>query len=163
MTRGLCPDCSHPVEDHLAVRTEARCMAESFCGCRRVFSISRRVVAVEEAAYRLEGSDQFIVNVHDPERCAGNPCPIHNRTRHHMRRFPQHFRGDRGFMERTCPHGVGHPDPDDPFADPVHGCDGCCVPGSCRRCPNGVPGRAQPCACPWPLRAWDWLRARRYL
>jgi hypothetical protein len=33
-------------------------------------------------------------------------------------------------MERICPHGIGHPDPDDPaFKNPiegVHGCDGCC-------------------------------------
>jgi hypothetical protein len=34
-------------------------------------------------------------------------------------------------MERICPHGVGHPDPDDVFAtDTVHGCDGCCTPPS---------------------------------
>jgi len=50
-----------------------------------------------------------------------------------MRKFPQHFRYDRYLMERICPHGVGHPDFDDPKAsDPVesvHGCDGCCSTG----------------------------------
>jgi hypothetical protein len=55
-----------------------------------------------------------------------------------MSGFPQHFRLDRGLMERTCPHGIGHPDPDDltfsqlmlseseAEARGVHGCDGCC-------------------------------------
>ena len=43
-------------------------------------------------------------------------------------------------MERICPHGVGHPDPDHlsflerlfgeetTRHESVHGCDGCCVP-----------------------------------
>lgn len=38
-------------------------------------------------------------------------------------------------MERTCPHGVGHPDPDDAAyrasqgdTDCTHGCDWCCSP-----------------------------------
>ena len=35
-------------------------------------------------------------------------------------------------MERMCPHGVGHPDPDDVTnlgedVIGIHGCDGCCV------------------------------------
>jgi hypothetical protein len=35
-------------------------------------------------------------------------------------------------MERICPHGVGHPDPDHVFytkrmTDTIHGCDGCCL------------------------------------
>lgn len=35
--------------------------------------------------------------------------------------------------ERTCPHGVGHPDPDDVLnEDKVHGCDGCCHPENSR-------------------------------
>lgn len=42
--------------------------------------------------------------------------------------WPQHWRGDRHLMERICPHGVGHPDPDDINPDGVHGCDGCCRP-----------------------------------
>lgn len=46
-----------------------------------------------------------------------------------MRSFPQLWRTDRGVMERVCPHGVGHPDPDEVYRDIddfVHGCDGCC-------------------------------------
>lgn len=82
------------------------------------------------ARYELEGG-QIIYNVHPQDRCAGRPCPVHNRTGHHMRAFPQHFRADRGFMERICPHGVGHPDPDELppilYLAGIHGCDGCCV------------------------------------
>ena len=33
----------------------------------------------------------------------------------------------RGFIQRICIHGVGHPDLDDPSSDPLHTCDGCCV------------------------------------
>ena len=47
-----------------------------------------------------------------------------------MRSFPQNWRPDwGGFIERICPHGVGHPDPDQPEVDIYvygHGCDGCC-------------------------------------
>ena len=48
-----------------------------------------------------------------------------------MRDWPQHYREDTGVTERICPHGVGHPDPDQAWpADDwrwVHGCDGCCA------------------------------------
>lgn len=72
------------------------------------------------------GTGQKLLNVHSEESCLGPHCVIHNQSDHVMREFPTHWREDRGFMERICPHGVGHPDPDDPFADPIHGCDGCC-------------------------------------
>jgi hypothetical protein len=69
-----------------------------------------------------------VLIAHAPSVCAGQPCALHNRTDHHMRAFPQHWRADRGIIERICPHGVGHPDPDDKWADDGHGCDGCCKP-----------------------------------
>ncbi len=77
-----------------------------------------------------------LANVHPAEQCRGRPCVLHNPSDHHMRSWPTHFRGDRGLMERTCPHGVGHPDPDDlawhvsqgRTWQGVHGCDGCCGP-----------------------------------
>lgn len=69
---------------------------------------------------------QVLLNVHDPSLCEGRACCIHAPSDHSMAEFPQHFREDRGIMERTCPHGIGHPDPDDPTLDTVHGCDGCC-------------------------------------
>lgn len=77
----------------------------------------------------LENTSEVLFNVHDEEACVGPPCPIHARTDHHMRAWPQHWRNDRRMMERICPHGVGHPDPDEQLLDDggVHGCDGCCV------------------------------------
>ncbi len=74
---------------------------------------------------RLEGGER--IWAHRRRDCIGSPCPIHYRTDHHMRTWPQHWRTDRALMERTCPHGIGHPDPDQRLTDGgVHGCDGCC-------------------------------------
>ena len=87
---------------------------------------------------RIEDID--LVDVHPMDNCAGEPCVIHNPTDHHMREWPLHWRNDRVLFERICPHGVGHPDPDQfAFWDRmaakgyamyeamgVHGCDGCC-------------------------------------
>ena len=82
---------------------------------------------------------QTVVRTHGPAKCAGRPCCVHNPSDHHMRTWPQNWRGDRGLMERTCPHGVGHPDPDDiafkaatrgeryAHYEAIHGCDGCCA------------------------------------
>jgi hypothetical protein len=71
-----------------------------------------------------------VITHHDRDACVGEFCTVHNRSNHRMRHFPQHFREDNGLMERICPHGIGHPDPDDPkVVRPewqVHGCDGCC-------------------------------------
>lgn len=77
--------------------------------------------------------------IHDPKFCANeDACAIHNPS-HHMRNWPIVIRMDYGWpmVERTCPHGIGHPDPDslDWYAGVVgeevvglgtHGCDGCC-------------------------------------
>lgn len=88
--------------------------------------------------FKLEHSESFLVGVHDKACCEGRACSIHNRSDHPMRSFPQHWRGDRALMERTCPHRIGHPDPDHlsyillakgekaMHAESVHGCDGCC-------------------------------------
>lgn len=85
--------------------------------------------------WELEHSGVVLTNVHPKSQsCVDEPCSIHNLTEHSMREFPQHFRMDNGLMERTCPHGIGHPDPDClPFFRArgmdymeVHGCDGCC-------------------------------------
>lgn len=77
---------------------------------------------------------ELLAHVHSEDKCNGRRCPIHNLTDHSMRAFPQHFRLDNGLMERTCPHGIGHPDPDAlPYFEErglrgfdIHGCDGCC-------------------------------------
>ena len=67
-----------------------------------------------------------VLRVHSKKDCVGPHCPIHNPSDHHMKDWPTHWRDDLGILERICEHGVGHPDPDDVHADPVHGCDGCC-------------------------------------
>lgn len=77
-----------------------------------------------------------LVAVHDRGLCAGRVCVVHAPTRHRMSRWPVVWRGDRGIVERLCPHGIGHPDPDQSefwstsgggaAAMWVHGCDGCC-------------------------------------
>lgn len=77
---------------------------------------------------------QVEVLTHPPEACSGRPCVVHSPSNHHMREWPTVYRADKGMTERTCRHGVGHPDPDDlayhlaalrPWMG-VHGCDGCC-------------------------------------
>ena len=81
----------------------------------------------------VEGLELY--GVHSPNNCIGkHPCVIHNPTAHHMRKFKLIWRDDRGLFERICPHGIGHPDPDQyEFWNKVgmsymgvHGCDGCC-------------------------------------
>lgn len=72
---------------------------------------------------------------HPQSQCEGEACCVHNPSDHHMHRWVQMWREDIAIMERICPHGVGHPDPDD--VDwrartgrndiSTHGCDGCCL------------------------------------
>ena len=75
--------------------------------------------------------------VHPSTACEGQSCCIHNPSSHPLDTAPLNWRSDIRLMERTCPHGVGHPDPDDlawkqvamgtdASAYDVHGCDGCC-------------------------------------
>ena len=93
----------------------------------------------EETDTYVTGAGQVIVNLHPrSEDCDKFGCTVHNPTEHNMRGFPTLWRQDRGLMERTCPHGVGHPDPDHMawYArkygedkarwESIHGCDGCC-------------------------------------
>lgn len=79
----------------------------------------------------LEHTDT-VIYTHESGDCYGDFCTIHNRSNHPMRSFPQGWRWDRGIMERICPHGIGHPDPDEykliSFPSYMaHGCDGCCT------------------------------------
>ena len=74
----------------------------------------------------ITGTNQVITGIHKPSQCAGDECVIHNPSTHHLRHMPTHYRQDTGITERICEHGTGHPDPDDPTTDVVHGCCGCC-------------------------------------
>ncbi len=90
----------------------------------------------EMALMTLE--DGRTISVHRPAACAGEFCALHNPSKHVMRDFRLHWRSDRRIFERICPHGVGHPDPDQVEywfkeggkqrvdTEMVHGCDGCC-------------------------------------
>jgi hypothetical protein len=89
-----------------------------------------------EPVFGAQAKGPHVLRTHPESACAGDdrPCVIHRPSDHHMRQMPLNWRGDTGVMERICPHGVGHPDPDaTAFAESqgrgyygVHGCDGCC-------------------------------------
>lgn len=66
------------------------------------------------------------IRTHHRDTCQGRTCSVHHPSDHPMVSWPQMFRADKRATERVCPHGIGHPDPDDPATDRVHGCDGCC-------------------------------------
>jgi hypothetical protein len=77
-----------------------------------------------------------VLRVHPASACADDEaCVIHKPSDHRMREWPLNWRDDTKVMERLCPHGVGHPDPDaTAFGESkgqthygVHGCDGCCA------------------------------------
>ena len=82
-------------------------------------------------AHKLEHSRVYVI-CHKKATCKGPNCPIHNRSNHHMRSWPQNWRDDRKIMERICPCGIGHPDPDEPRIisgedNGDHGCCGHCI------------------------------------
>lgn len=91
--------------------------------------------SVAESEFGAQVGDGLLVNVHAPDKCAGEHCVVHNPSDHHMRDWSLNWRDDTGVMERICPHGVGHPDPDgsayhEKIGDKywsMHGCDSCCV------------------------------------
>jgi hypothetical protein len=90
------------------------------------------------AAESLHGFQRGVIlmQTHGRDKCDGRACCIHDPSDHHMRTWPLNWRSDTGVMERICPHGVGHPDPDHMAYvrslgaglewQGVHGCDGCC-------------------------------------
>jgi len=91
------------------------------------------------ARVRLQGGQ--VVIAHGVADC-GRPCAVHWPSEHHMRSWPQHWRADRGIIERFCEHGIGHPDPDDEARNKVHGCDGCCTGGPMGVSQPGTNGKA---------------------
>lgn len=80
-----------------------------------------------------------MMTIHKDGDCTGH-CPFHNPSDHHMTEWRKHIRYDKFcLVERTCEHGIGHPDPDsasfiaevNPQASGsiwIHSCDGCCYP-----------------------------------
>lgn len=91
--------------------------------------------------------ERFILNsgqcirAHKAGDCI-EPCTLHSPSNHHMVTWMLIWREDAGILERLCPHGIGHPDPDmlnffrrklgkdEVHPGEIHGCDGCCQPES---------------------------------
>lgn len=83
---------------------------------------------------------QSVLSTHGPSVCAGQACCLHSPSPHPLAGAPLLWRGDRGLMERTCVHGLAHPDVDDlahkrrtmppgwygALRFEAHDCDGCC-------------------------------------
>ena len=84
------------------------------------------VEVVDDCGFTVR--DPNPLSTHSRDVCQGRGCPVHHASDHHMRDWPQMWRFDGRFTERLCPHGIGHPDPDDTRAAArTHGCDGCCT------------------------------------
>ena len=121
-----------PVPSKTAVMWVCWCEAGKLCTV-----MSPTITRPFMTSTTLENSTEVLRNVHPETECEGRLCPIHNRSDHPMRSFPQHWRADTKTMERICPHGVGHPDPDgyiylvhtygarEAAVRFTHGCDGC--------------------------------------
>lgn len=139
-------------------------------------SVEAPVRAQQPAGPRIEPNKlehtNTTYNTHAADVCDQEfPCSIHRRSPHPMRAFPQTWCGQHHIMERLCPHGLAHPDPDDylvrtkqvgttppdpddyqaktPVSDATHPCDGCCTPAYLN------------CWTPWAKadRAWIHYRA----
>lgn len=77
---------------------------------------------------------------HSDTACVGQNCVIHHPSDHNLRTWPMVLR-ETALIERVCPHGIGHPDPDSwramnrldygnenvSYGWQIHGCDGCCL------------------------------------
>lgn len=111
------------------------------------------IMQIAEPVLGLQAGEG-VLRTHPRSACEGRgiPCCIHSPSEHRMRTWPMNWRGDTGVMERICPHGIGHPDPDHlayvrsltpehdcdedrgigacPYPhlewQGVHSCDGCC-------------------------------------
>jgi hypothetical protein len=84
------------------------------------------IMAPEESrTHTLEHTDTQLHGVHHSARCEGRPCPIHNRTHHALRSWPQAWH--KGRVMRVCEHGNYHKDPDEPGNKRCIRCDGCCL------------------------------------
>lgn len=87
-----------------------------------------------------------LMRTHGPDKCAGRPCCIHKPSSHHMVTWRLNWRADTRVMERLCPHGIGHPDPDHMThvrsLTPEHDC------------PDEYPGD-EGGECPYPHLGWQ--------
>lgn len=96
-----------------------------------------RVYNVETKEFGFVGDGVKLTGLHvETDDCAAHGCVVHNPTRActaNRDNWPYNWRQDRGLMERVCPHGIGHPDPDTAAFNTrqgreeqnIHGCCGC--------------------------------------
>jgi hypothetical protein len=49
------------------------------------------------------------IDHHSLDKCASNPCAIHNPTKGPWDDWPRYYNEDNGLMYRMCPHNVLHP------------------------------------------------------
>jgi hypothetical protein len=139
----------HKTDDNPAMHHPREAYPCFFCSPDRdnyvfYWHVGRMMSALEWSVF-LEAADKILsmedvtltggetLRVHNRKMCQGRHCSIHNPSNHHMVTWPQHWRSYAKRMERICPHGVGHPDPDDVIFraskgdnHTAHGCDGCC-------------------------------------
>ena len=97
------------------------------------------VFDAEKNEWTPNGADWKYTNLHPATlKCLSDGCMIHNPDESwvgNREDWPYFPRVD-GRMERLCPHGVGHADPNavkflvsrgwTELAAATHGCDGCC-------------------------------------
>ena len=83
-------------------------------------------VLEQGCSWKLIGG-QLLIGVHAKNECKGKRCPIHKPTKHHMSSWQQNWHPSKRIIERICPHGISHPDPDESTPDNAHECDGCCT------------------------------------
>lgn len=124
----ICMQCHHPTCKN---KPGKNFINTGFCGKHQ------KNVNFDNSKGQAKIGNTTLTQVHDMSLCEGRGCTIHHPSDHHLRDMRQHWRPDKGAMERTCLHGIGHPDPDDTFyANPiqrVHGCDGCCAVQNCEQ------------------------------
>lgn len=99
--------------------------------------ILHRVLNVDTEEFGFVGTGVNLSNLHPESRdCSEFGCSVHNPSRNTTANrdgWPYNWRTDRGLMERVCPHGIGHPDPDTAAYNKrigrdhenIHGCCGC--------------------------------------
>jgi len=97
---------------------------------------STQVFKYNDAVFLPDGT---LLMTHPEHACKGGHCCIHNPSDHPLRDAPMRWVARFKSIQRTCSHGVNHPDYDD-FLYKIrvgvsgvmlavigaHNCDGCC-------------------------------------
>jgi hypothetical protein len=60
----------------------------------------------------VTGTGQHLIGVHNHLECTGRACCVHQPSTHAMAALPTNWNDPMARMERVCPCGAHHPDPD---------------------------------------------------